>query len=129
LATVALEKTYAAMQLSPGSIADAGPMLDPELRRIEEDKSLELLSSSSSEFALQGITCISHVLVERSWESVSFALVEEAKKLRTDFMVVASSGKSWPHLLLEGSLTAFCVKHSTVPVLVLPPPSRWEMGA
>lgn len=68
---------------------------------------------------------MSHLVLEHTWETVGCAVLDEAKALGVDVLVVASSGKGALKAAFEGSLTSFVVKHATMPVLAFPPPSRW----
>lgn len=132
---------------SRSTLSETEPVLDPQLRAIEEEKSKGLLNDSgapagferwagyrqlpltprppASVFESKGIDCVSHLVLEHTWETVGCAVLDEAKALGVDLLVVASSGKGALKAAFEGSLTSFVVKHATMPVLAFPPPSRW----
>ncbi|MFN8204285.1 MAG: universal stress protein [Solirubrobacteraceae bacterium] len=51
-------------------------------------------------------------------------LVEQVDKLRCDLVVVGTRGRGAMRALLLGSVTEYLVRHSPVPVVVVPPPER-----
>jgi nucleotide-binding universal stress UspA family protein len=52
------------------------------------------------------------------------ALVEAIEANRSDLVVVGTRGRGAVASLLTGSVTEYLVRHSTVPVVVVPPPKR-----
>jgi nucleotide-binding universal stress UspA family protein len=124
---VALEKTISPLNFSPGGLqTEMMPMLDKELRQIEEEKSRAYLEKATSKCSEAGVLVISRLVVEHTWETVATALCDVAEELQADVLVVARSGKSFVREALQGSLTNYLVHHCCLPVLCIPPNIKEE---
>ena len=119
---VALERTISPPNFSPGGLqTEMMPMLDHELRKIEEEKAQAYLEKATEKCGEAGVPVVSRLVVEHTWETVSSALCEVAEEVNADVLVVARSGKSFMKEALQGSLTNYLVHHACLPVLCLPP--------
>ena len=49
-------------------------MLDPQLRELAEKNSKALLDKVAETVRAAGLACVSHVVVEHTWETVSHAV-------------------------------------------------------
>ena len=93
---VPLDRTYAPISISPGAMAEVLPQVDPDLRAAAERQSMALLDEQAARVKRHaGVACVSHVVVEHTWESVSHAICAKAAELDAQLLVVASSGKNW----------------------------------
>jgi len=91
--------------------------LEYAVRDSELDKILEArLSSAREAFEIRGVT----VKVEHHWGPVVGSILERAQKLQAGMVVLGSHGHGAVYNLLVGSVAAGVIKHSPLPVLVVP---------
>ena len=108
---IPLDKTYSPYSFQPLNIvADPNlPQLDPELRTAAEERSKEVLRDGVAVVHATGRAAVAHLVVERTWESVSHAVCAKANELDAAALVVANSGKNWVRALATAaSVTLRC---------------------
>ncbi|MDX1477686.1 MAG: universal stress protein [Saprospiraceae bacterium] len=82
-----------------------------ELR--EEHRQLQVLKQ---DLEAKGVTCDA-LLIQGD---LPHTVMEEADKLKADLIVLGSHGRSMLYELLVGSVCEYLLKHSTVPLIVVP---------
>ena len=94
---IPLDRTYSPYSFQPLNIvADPNlPQLDPELRSAAEERGKQVLSDGVAAVHATGRAAVAHLIVERTWESVSHAVCAKANELDAAALVVANSGKNW----------------------------------
>ena len=85
---------------------------DNELEKILEAR----LNAAREAFEMRGVA----VKVEHHWGPVVGSVLERAQKLGAGLVVLGSHGHGAVYNLLVGSVAAGVIKHSPVPVLVVP---------
>ena len=94
---VPLDSTYSPYSFQPLNIvADPNlPQLDPGLRAAAEERGKKVLSDGVAAVHAAGRTAVAHLVVERTWESVSHVVCAKANELDAAALVIAKSNKNW----------------------------------
>ena len=102
---IPLDRTYSPYSFQPLNIvADPNlPQLDPELRSAAEERGKQVLVDGVAAVHATGRAAVAHLIVERTWESVSHAVCAKANELDAAALVVANSGKNWVRSFLHFS--------------------------
>jgi nucleotide-binding universal stress UspA family protein len=94
------------------SAPHAYAIADEEIRRMTEAR----LNVAREFFEARHLT----VFVEHQWGQVVSSILERVKKWDAGIVLVGSHGHGAVYNLLVGSVAAGLIRHSTVPVLVVP---------
>lgn len=98
------------------AVGDMGFQYFPEVEQSEIKEELSKLNQFEQQIINQGITC-THILKQGDAGDV---ILDHAKEVNADYIVVGSHGRSGMYDLFIGSLTKAITKRSTIPVLVIP---------
>lgn len=98
------------------AMGDMGYQYFPEVEANEIRQELMQLNTMSQEIASQGIEC-NHILKQGIAKDI---ILEYAKDVNADFIVMGSHGRSGFYDVFIGSLTKGLTKSSPIPVVVIP---------
>ncbi len=100
-----------------GYASVAGGVIDPvpELVEAQENAARELLARAATKAAEQGVTAKT-ILVDNSFAAEG--IVETAKSIGAELIIMGSHGRRGLNRLLLGSQTNNVLAHTTTPVLV-----------
>lgn len=88
-----------------------------------EDRASEFLGYVERRAAQAGVTAaVQTRRADAPWE----AIIDAARDLRCDLIVMGSHGRNKASALLLGSQTQAVLTHSAIPVLVIPPPTHLQ---
>ena len=104
--------------VSPEAAASIGPILDG--LRLAGRRTLARIASSAAKSGAQAQA----VLAENFGGRVADTIVEQARKLRADLIVMGTHGRRGIKRALLGSDAESVVRYSPVPVLLSPPAGR-----
>jgi len=94
---IPLDATYSPYSFQPLNIvADPNlPQLDPQLRAAAEERGKSVLRDGVAAVHAMGRAAVAHLVIERTWESVSHVVCAKANELDATALVIANSGKNW----------------------------------
>lgn len=95
---------------------DVGPQHERDHRAEQLREEHRQLQDHKADLESKGVTCEALLIQGPLPQTVT----EEADKLKADLIVVGSHGRSMLYELLVGSVCEYLLKHSKVPLLVVP---------
>lgn len=109
--------------VSPHHLMVGGGRVIPGLKRLEQEyadnirtEAREMLDAARQRVSAAGLAC--DILVEDGADAHR-SIIEGAKRLKCDLIVMASHGRRGLEGLVVGSQTIKVLTHSTIPVLVV----------
>lgn len=97
-------------------VSETGFTYLPELEQTALNEEAEQMSKLKSEIETRGITC--ETIVKQGIPAD--IIVQEAKDLNVDLIVIGSLGHNAIYNMFIGSVASDVIKHSRVPLLVIP---------
>lgn len=97
-------------------IGDTGFQYFPEVEKAEIKRELKELHELENKIKNQGVDC-SHILKQGVASDI---ILDTAKEVNADYIVMGSHGRSGLYDVFIGSLTKEITKLSEIPVLVIP---------
>lgn len=97
-------------------ISETGFTYLPELEETALNEEAEQMKALKAEIESQGITC--QTIIKQGIPAE--IIVQEAKDLEVDLIVIGSLGHNTLYKMFIGSVASEVIKHSSVPLLVVP---------
>ncbi|HLV23334.1 MAG TPA: universal stress protein [Moheibacter sp.] len=97
-------------------VSETGFTYLPELEQTALNEEAEQMSKLKSEIEAKGIMC--ETIVKQGIPAD--IIVQEAKDLKVDLIVIGSLGHNALYNMFIGSVASDVIKHSSVPLLVIP---------
>lgn len=106
LTVIPIDETNQPSAFSPVALSTpSSSTIDRDILESATASSMELLDKATKMVQqAEGVHSVSHVLVERTWETVGQALCSKAEELDAAMLVVASSGKNLVRVLRVGTV-------------------------
>lgn len=97
-------------------VSETGFTYLPELEQTALNEEAEQMTKLKNEVELKGVSC--ETIVRQGIPAD--IIVQEAKDLNADLIVIGSLGHNSLYNILIGSVASDVIKHSSVPLLVIP---------